>query len=424
MRCVISLILQILMAVSGGRAQDTPVRPLIPGDRMPDIVFANVMNGPAALKRVSDLEGDLLILDFWSTWCSACIAAFPTMDSLKQTFGSRVDVLLINTKSAQLGDSPEKIKKLISRVATRTGRAITLPIIYGDDLLDRLFPNITIPHEVWISKGKVVAITGAEEVTADNIREVLHNGAIDLPLKQDAFGFADSVPLFIGGNGGNAERVEFRSLLTGYAPLARGGIRYRMKTTNDSTRQVVGYSAVNMPALSLLRQAFSMLFTFPDNRVLIDSSITYITSWKHKDLYCYDLIVPPSTPAEVDNYIREDIRRYFRITVSNQRRTRECWILSGGDRKTKATRVAKPDFDLLPDSKRKYLSAMDIHEAVVLLNRYLHVPVLDECAPNNITVNLPNELSDFEQMKIAFGKAGYTLRRETRSLEMTVISPE
>ncbi len=46
-----------------------------------------------------DFKGKILILDFWATWCSPCIAAFPSMQTLADLYAEHPEVafLIVNT---------------------------------------------------------------------------------------------------------------------------------------------------------------------------------------------------------------------------------------------------------------------------------------------------------------------------------------
>ena len=39
--------------------------------------------------RLSDMEGDLLVVNLWATWCPPCIAEMPTLGALQERFADR-----------------------------------------------------------------------------------------------------------------------------------------------------------------------------------------------------------------------------------------------------------------------------------------------------------------------------------------------
>ena len=51
------------------------------GDEIPDFSFTD-FNGQA--RKLSDFKGKYVLLDFWGTWCSPCVAELP---ALKEVYG-------------------------------------------------------------------------------------------------------------------------------------------------------------------------------------------------------------------------------------------------------------------------------------------------------------------------------------------------
>ncbi|HDR88989.1 MAG TPA: TlpA family protein disulfide reductase [Bacteroidetes bacterium] len=43
----------------------------------------------------SDLEGEVIFLNFWATWCPPCIAEMPSIQNLYNEYGNRVKFLLV-----------------------------------------------------------------------------------------------------------------------------------------------------------------------------------------------------------------------------------------------------------------------------------------------------------------------------------------
>ncbi|ULT39963.1 thioredoxin domain-containing protein [Niabella defluvii] len=52
------------------------------GDTVKSIHADHLVNGGSEIFTYE--KGKALILDFWATWCSPCIALFPKIDSLKK----------------------------------------------------------------------------------------------------------------------------------------------------------------------------------------------------------------------------------------------------------------------------------------------------------------------------------------------------
>ena len=89
-----------------------------------------LMNGPAPevsftwssdgkLKNISELKGNVVVLDFWATWCGPCVATFPKIHELVeryQTAGSPVKVIGVTSlqgfhmkRTADMKVKPERI---------------------------------------------------------------------------------------------------------------------------------------------------------------------------------------------------------------------------------------------------------------------------------------------------------------------------
>jgi thiol-disulfide isomerase/thioredoxin len=63
------------------------------GDPAPDIAFTNPQ-GQAI--RLSDFEGQPVLVNLWATWCAPCIREMPTLDALAGREEGRLKVLTIS----------------------------------------------------------------------------------------------------------------------------------------------------------------------------------------------------------------------------------------------------------------------------------------------------------------------------------------
>ncbi len=55
------------------------VEPIVPGESRPALQFVNVETGEQG--KLTDYEDEIVVLKFWATWCTTCVA---TMDSFQQ----------------------------------------------------------------------------------------------------------------------------------------------------------------------------------------------------------------------------------------------------------------------------------------------------------------------------------------------------
>jgi thiol-disulfide isomerase/thioredoxin len=154
------------------------VQPLKVGDFVPPKVWKLIPK---------QKETQIVILDFWSTWCSSCMAAFPKMEKLQKHFGSRLQIVLINDMESEAKINQRFIKINANRIeGKKISLPQTLPTINGDTTFTELFPKTSVPHHVWLDRnGKVIAITEGQFAIEENVEFAIANGRIDLPLKDD-----------------------------------------------------------------------------------------------------------------------------------------------------------------------------------------------------------------------------------------------
>ena len=81
---------------------------------------------PGAVPTTS-MPGKILVLDFFATWCSPCIAELPELERLRADLQTKRDIefVLVGTNSG--GDTPERVQAFAQR------RHISLPVAFDPE---------------------------------------------------------------------------------------------------------------------------------------------------------------------------------------------------------------------------------------------------------------------------------------------------
>ncbi|MDR9418314.1 TlpA family protein disulfide reductase [Gracilimonas sp.] len=61
--------------------------------------------------KVEDLEGKVVLVDFWETWCGPCLQVFPAMDSLQNEYPDDFVVVAVNLNNS---DTREDVQNFMN----------------------------------------------------------------------------------------------------------------------------------------------------------------------------------------------------------------------------------------------------------------------------------------------------------------------
>ncbi|WP_028295798.1 TlpA family protein disulfide reductase [Olivibacter sitiensis] len=145
-------------------------KPLSVHDTVPELEL-KMINYKAPTVKLSDFRGKLLILDFWSKWCSVCIAQFAKVKKLQDEFGDGIFILPVGYQTDMKWDNIEHFYE--QRISM--GNPIEIPSavqdMKTDTLLRRLFPFSAVPYLIWIDhSGTVLGITSHHALTSEMIQ--------------------------------------------------------------------------------------------------------------------------------------------------------------------------------------------------------------------------------------------------------------
>jgi thiol-disulfide isomerase/thioredoxin len=111
----------------------------------------------------NDLEGEVVLLNFWATWCPPCVAELPHIQNLANEYGNKVKIVLVS------GENPSKVSTYLNEkgFSLKSYRALDS---YPEGL------NISsIPRTFLIDKkGKIVIDkTGAANWNSNKVRNLI-----------------------------------------------------------------------------------------------------------------------------------------------------------------------------------------------------------------------------------------------------------
>lgn len=301
------------------------------GQLVPDVELNGIVNSKAenvqsvnGAKRLSDLKGKLVILDFWATYCSTCIAGFPKLAKLQEQFGDKLQIILVNP----VEDTKSVMKFLESQRVKRKGVSVipdNLVTLTNASEFGQLFPHRgATGYHVWIDAHRKLVLRGIYQNThATKIASLLSGKEISF-VTDNANKYDKSKPYF------ELKRpAQYSFVMSAFDdqnadPYGTGG-----DDIVDSTEKTIRQTILNHPPDFLYR--YTSKYTIPKDesmvygdRLLIDypqkSLVTRDKKYGIKlddeayrrNGYCAELVTPQHVSDSVRlELFRNGINNYF-----------------------------------------------------------------------------------------------------------------
>lgn len=381
---------------------------LTPGEKVPDFTFSKIINYKDDSARVTDFRGKILILDFYALFCTPCLRKIPEMENLQKKFNDEVFILPVNCY-----DSIQPVAKFFDYRKSKSADGKTLPCVVYDTIASSLFPFRAVPHYVWIDKeGTFLGTSGIDKMNEATIRQVLQGKKVlDTPVLLSA-DYTISKPLFKNGNGGDPP-LQYRSLVTGFVKSLHG----QAAITTDTTAGFSKLAVTNLPLRNLIMTAYNLPLD-RRNRIHFNPDVAADES----SVYCYEILMANTHQDVLYDYMKEDLERYFRISVSEEMIPVKCLVIQR-DKKSRKT----PDTTLIPRTEMMYGNALVMsNDNFGVLVDYLgmkqEMPVLDETGySGKISMSVPYNNLNAKALHQLFSNHGMKVVEEVRKLKMIVV---
>jgi len=366
---------------------------------------------PTKSIALSDFKGKLIILDFWGTWCSSCLARFPKLKLLQDKYRNELAIIIVNNEPLV------KTYGLLSSRLKQRGELFYNIVL--DTNITALFPHRTVPHYAWVGKdGKVMSVLGSDDITEENINAALKNGELNITQKID---ISPEPPLF-------SSIYLPKDNLIKYSVFSRGGFSGlpagRRKRMDNSGRICRGNSFSNHPMEAILK-SIAIEILVPEGYKFSDYNLLY----EGRDLerfqqqvYNYEFIGPVEKAADLYPLMLEDLNDYSPYVAEITTRKMKCLGLFKLGDELDADGWGK--YSIKKDSLKtgsKPIKNVDILVSQLNGSRKLGKLVSNETGANDKLHIVMDIQQGFSEINAELKKYGYYLKPMEKEFQVMVV---
>ena len=327
-------IIIICFFLAGLNTVSAQITPLKVGDKCPD-TLSRYLKQIIYKNSYNDGSSKAILIDFWATWCSPCLAALPIMDSLQKKHINNLKIISVTE------DNDESVPEVLSKIFSNNG--ISLTIVTKDRYIKQYFPHQTVPHYVWIAQdGTIKAITGEKEILSDELEKFLNNEILEVKMKPNKIKYDMKRPMYASNQASIGNELVYHSMIAKYRadlnPVYSRGRNYITCINSPILRLFqIAYGKFDLQFLDMNRIIISGLNTQIDSAALgMFTNDNLIALWKKsidKNAFTYELSLPDSTFTndQMFKFMQEDLNRYFivkGITAQMEKRSRPVIALT------------------------------------------------------------------------------------------------
>ncbi len=156
---VLVLLIGIAMVQALEAKQDDNLPGLKTGGEAPDFSL-QTLDGERV--KLSDFEGEKVILNFWATWCKPCREEMPDLQSIYEERDDDVVILAINM------DAHNDVEGFIDSYS------VTFPVLLDEnDQVSDMYQIISLPTTYFIDEDGTIVQKHLGQITYEQLEEIL-----------------------------------------------------------------------------------------------------------------------------------------------------------------------------------------------------------------------------------------------------------
>lgn len=409
---ICEIVLLLLLTISA-KSQGLQI-----GDRISDFELKKIINYKSSSARLTDFtNGKALLIDFWFSSCSSCIESFTKLDSLQNEFQDNLNILLVTY------EPKEKVFKTFNTIKRISH--VKLPTVVSDTLLHLAFPHLSAPHQIWIDKdGKIMAITDHSQLIRKNIRALITNEELNLPLKKDDFKFSFELPLASIFANNNTIKYSFFS---NYQP----GIPSSSGFYIDPESGLLIARSTNVDFQKLYVQAYNQWGNdFNYNRIILEDSVLDRLKPNGQSInsFCFEIWWKDTSKVNACSEMQSELDRFFKIKSFSEKRKMQCIILKEiGVKKRYQSQLSSGITDAYSKNDTLFLDNVKLRYPIKnILNygRYAWSPFqfIDETNyKDRVSIQLPKRFESIAQVNQFLKDFDLEVKIEDRLIDVIVI---
>lgn len=415
-----------------GQTNDVFIKRIDTGQMAPAYTLTNLVNYPKENVKLTDFEGKILILDFWTLGCAGCIESWPKLMELQEKFKDKIQIVLVNVYENQ-----QKVKEFIKRQEKIRNYKMTLPVACGDKQLKGLFPHQLVPHVVFIDqKKRVKYITSSMFFHEETIQNMLDHKPMNIPVKTDEYEkISWFKPLFINGNNPGEERganLLWSSVITPYSQRLLSIMT--MGKYKGTTYGFFGNQPVKTSLQILYGKGVDPRGMVPNARVVFEEVDTTKLVLRVKGIVKSENLYTVQALAKKDFSINQlkkkmiyDLEQFFGIKTYWRKQRKPCLVVSRSSFPIKEFKQG--DSVLAVYQNMAYINKVSVTELIdnLTLNsmHYMDYPIVDETNFQGKLGNIAHKTDqnmDYRVLGKLLEKDGLSFSIQEREIDILVIT--